>query len=80
VEIRTLTTGEVGACSDLAESRSWPREPAKWALLHEVGSVFGIDAPDGCGLAACCVLVPFGAVASISMVLVAERHGRVVRR
>ncbi|GHG17214.1 MULTISPECIES: GNAT family N-acetyltransferase [Amycolatopsis] len=76
MEIRNLTAADLAACSDLAESRSWPREPPKWALLHEVGTVFGIDAPDGDGLAATCVLVPFGAVASISMVLVAPRYGR----
>ncbi len=76
MEIRTLTAADLPACSDLAESRSWPREPPKWALLHEVGTVFGIAAPDGDGLAASCALVPFDAVASISMVLVAARYER----
>ncbi|MGW4063299.1 GNAT family N-acetyltransferase [Amycolatopsis sp. NPDC004747] len=76
MEIRTLPAGDLPACSDLAESRSWPREPPKWALLHEAGTVFGIDAPDGDGLAASCVLVAFDAVASISMVLVARRYER----
>ncbi|MEV6829736.1 GNAT family N-acetyltransferase [Amycolatopsis sp. NPDC051102] len=76
MEIRTLGVADLSACSDLAESRSWPREPPKWRLLHEVGTVFGVDAPDGSGLAACSVLVPFGSVASISMVLVAGRYER----
>lgn len=74
--IRTLAAADLPACSDLAESRSWPREPPKWALLHDVGLVFGVAAPDGDGLAASGVLVPFGPVASISMVLVAARYER----
>ncbi|KDN18375.1 GNAT family N-acetyltransferase [Amycolatopsis rifamycinica] len=76
MEIRTLTAADLPACSDLAESRSWPREPPKWRLLHETGTLFGIDDPDGLGLAASAALVAFGSVASISMVLVAPRHGR----
>jgi GNAT superfamily N-acetyltransferase len=76
MEIRTLAAADLPACSDLAESRSWPREPPKWQLLHEVGRGFGVAAPDGDGLAAAAVLVPFGSVASISMVLVAPRYER----
>ncbi len=76
MDIRTLAVADLPACSDLAESRSWPREPPKWTLLHDVGTVFGIDAPDGDGLAASGVLVPFDGVASISMVLVAPRYER----
>ncbi|WIV58533.1 GNAT family N-acetyltransferase [Amycolatopsis nalaikhensis] len=76
MDIRTLAAADLPACSDLAESRSWPREPPKWTLLHEVGRVFGVDAPDGDGLAASAVLVSFGPVASISMVLVAPRFER----
>lgn len=76
MEIRTLAAADLPACSDLAESRSWPREPPKWALLHDVGQVFGVDAPDGAGLAACAALASFGSVASISMVLVAPRFER----
>ncbi|SFW43665.1 GNAT family N-acetyltransferase [Amycolatopsis australiensis] len=76
MEIRTLTAADLPACSGLAESRSWPREPPKWRLLHDVGQVFGVDAPDGDGLAATAALVAFGSVASISMVLVAPRYER----
>ncbi|WIY03513.1 GNAT family N-acetyltransferase [Amycolatopsis mongoliensis] len=75
MEIRTLGAADLPACSDLAESRSWPREPAKWRLLHEVGQLFGVDAPGG-GLAAGAAVVSFGTVASISMVLVAPRYER----
>jgi GNAT superfamily N-acetyltransferase len=74
--IRALGPADLPACSDLAEARDWPREPRKWALLQQVGRVFGVAAPDGDGLAATCVLVAFGAVASISMVLVAPRFER----
>ncbi|MEV6648391.1 GNAT family N-acetyltransferase [Amycolatopsis sp. NPDC051371] len=76
MDIRTLGAADLPACSDLAESRSWPREPRKWALLRSVGQVFGADAPDGRGLAACAAVVSFGTVASISMVLVAPRYER----
>jgi GNAT superfamily N-acetyltransferase len=76
MDFRTLGAADLSACSDLAESRSWPREPPKWALLHSVGLVFGADAPDGDGLAACAALMSFGSVASISMVLVAPRYER----
>jgi GNAT superfamily N-acetyltransferase len=76
MEIRILGVTDLPACSDLAESRSWPREPPKWALLHDVGRLFGVDAPDGDGLAAAAALVTFDAVASISMVLVAARYER----
>jgi GNAT superfamily N-acetyltransferase len=75
MDFRTLGAADLPACSDLAESRSWPREPPKWALLRSVGRVFGVDAPGG-GLAACAAVVPFGTVASISMVLVAPRYER----
>lgn len=75
MEIRTLDVADLPACSDLAESRSWPPEPPKWRLLHEVGQLFGVDAPGG-GLAACAAVVSFGTVASISMVLVAPRFER----
>ncbi|MFJ9783621.1 GNAT family N-acetyltransferase [Amycolatopsis sp. NPDC101161] len=75
MEIRTLDVADLPACSDLAESRSWPREPPKWRLLHDVGQVFGVDAPGG-GLAAAAAVVSFGTVASISMVLVAPRFER----
>lgn len=75
MEIRTLDVADLPACSDLAESRSWPREPPKWRLLQSVGQVFGVDAP-GSGLAACAAVVSFGTVASISMVLVAPRFER----
>ncbi len=76
MDIRTLAAADLPACSDLAESRSWPREPPKWTLLHQIGRVFGVPAPDGDGLAATAALVTFGPVASISMVLVAPRYER----
>ncbi len=73
--IRELAATDLPACADLAETRGWPREERKWQLLHDVGHVFGIDAPDG-GLAAAAVSVAHGPVAALSMVLVAERFGR----
>ncbi len=44
-------------------------------MLLDIGSGFGIDAPDG-GLAAAAILTRSGPVASVSMVVVAERFAR----
>ncbi|MEV7414370.1 GNAT family N-acetyltransferase [Streptomyces sp. NPDC089919] len=80
--IRRLTAGDVTHCADLSEDRSWPREEHKWRLLLTAGTGFGIDAPDGKGLAAACVVTRYGDapdapdLAAIGMVLVAERFAR----
>ncbi|MFF4169825.1 GNAT family N-acetyltransferase [Streptomyces sp. NPDC001744] len=75
--IRPLTPADLLACSDLSEDRSWPREEHKWGLLLAAGTGYGIDAPDGKGLLACCVVTSYGpGLAAIGMVLVAERYER----
>ncbi|MFF3323264.1 GNAT family N-acetyltransferase [Streptomyces sp. NPDC002889] len=75
--IRRLTSKDVVSCADLSEDRGWPREDHKWGLLVTAGTGYGIDAPDGKGLTAACVLTSYGAgLAAIGMVLVAERYSR----
>ncbi|WP_116115512.1 GNAT family N-acetyltransferase [Austwickia chelonae] len=73
--IRELGLGDLPACLDLAEQRSWLREEKKWRLLFDLGSVYGAEL-DGT-LVGTVVSVPFGEGASaISMMLVAEYHER----
>ncbi|GHB24950.1 GNAT family N-acetyltransferase [Streptomyces chryseus] len=87
--VRRLTPADLTACADLSEDRGWPREEHKWGLLLTAGTGYGIDAPQGKGLAAASVLTSYGpenaygpehtrgpALAAIGMVLVAERHAR----
>ncbi len=69
-------------CADLSEDRGWLREDHKWRLLLAAGNGYGVDAPDGRGLAAACVVTRYGdthagpELAAIGMVLVADRFAR----
>ncbi|MCX4779594.1 GNAT family N-acetyltransferase [Streptomyces sp. NBC_01264] len=80
--IRALTVDDLRHCADLSEDRGWPREDHKWGLLLAAGHGYGIDAPDGRGLATVCVVTRYGPpladpeLAAIGMVLVAERYAR----
>ncbi|WP_405490898.1 GNAT family N-acetyltransferase [Streptomyces sp. NBC_00096] len=80
--IRALTVDDLRHCADLSEDRGWPREDHKWGLLLAAGHGYGIDAPDGRGLATACVVTRYGPplaepeLAAIGMVLVAERYAR----
>ncbi|MEW2412287.1 GNAT family N-acetyltransferase [Streptomyces sp. NPDC046866] len=80
--IRALTVEDLRHCADLSEDRGWPREDHKWGLLLAAGNGYGIDAPDGPGLAAACVVTSYGhphsdpELAAIGMVLVAARYAR----
>ncbi|MGW5261271.1 GNAT family N-acetyltransferase [Microbispora sp. NPDC004025] len=74
--VRRLGLADLPHCLDLAQDRSWPREERKWRLLLENGEGFGIDAPDGGGLAGTVVLTRYGrTAAAVGMMLVASRHG-----
>ncbi|MBB4686182.1 GNAT family N-acetyltransferase [Amycolatopsis jiangsuensis] len=73
--VRPLGPADLSACLELAAGRGWPRERRKWAILLETGRGFGVDAPDG-GLAATAILTTTGPVATVSMVVVAQRYGR----
>jgi GNAT superfamily N-acetyltransferase len=86
--VRRLGPDDLRHCVRLSVDRGWLPEKAKWSLLLEVSEVFGIDAPDGGGggddadggggaLAGAVVLTRYGAdLASVGMMLVAARHGR----
>ncbi|MGW6703339.1 GNAT family N-acetyltransferase [Streptomyces sp. NPDC054956] len=80
--IRALTVDDLRHCADLSEDRGWPREDHKWGLLLTAGHGYGIDAPDGQGLAAACVITRYGPsqedpeLAAVGMVLVADRYNR----
>lgn len=83
--VRRLGPDDLRHCVRLSVDRGWLPEQAKWSMLLEVSEVFGVDAPDGGGgrddadgaLAGAVVLTRYGAdLASVGMMLVAARHGR----
>ncbi|MEU3402556.1 GNAT family N-acetyltransferase [Streptomyces sp. NPDC006670] len=80
--IRALTPDDLRHCADLSQDRGWPREDHKWGLLLTAGTGYGVDAPDGRGLAAACVVTAYGDarakpdLAAVGMVLVADRFAR----
>ncbi|MEU2572290.1 GNAT family N-acetyltransferase [Streptomyces anulatus] len=75
--IRRLDRGDLVPCADLCEDRGWPRDEHRWGLLLSAGTGYGIDAPDGKGLAATCLTMPYGSdLIAVGMLLVAGRYGR----
>ncbi|MET9338173.1 GNAT family N-acetyltransferase [Nonomuraea sp. NPDC003804] len=77
MQIRRLDESDLDACAALAVSRDWGPERHKWRFLLEVGEAYGIDAPDGDGLAATNIVTLYGDDhAVISMVLTAARYAR----
>lgn len=80
--VRRLRPDDLRHCVRLSVDRGWLPEQAKWSLLLEVAEVFGIDAPDGGdggdgALAGAVVLTRYGTdLASVGMMLVAARYGR----
>ena len=75
--IRRLGPDDLKHCTNLSIDRGWPPEKAKWSLLLAACEVFGVDAPDGKGLAGALVLTRWAAdYASAGMMLVAARYGR----
>jgi GNAT superfamily N-acetyltransferase len=75
--IRKLEPGDLRGCVTLSLDRGWLPERSKWSLLLAASETFGVDAPDGRGLAGAVVLTRWGAdLASVGMMLVAARYGR----
>ena len=75
--IRRLEPGDLKRCVALSIDRGWLPERSKWSLLLAVSETFGVDAPDGRGLAGAVVLSRWGPdLASVGMMLVAARYGR----
>ena len=76
--IRRLGPGDLKRCVALSVDRGWSPERSKWSLLLAASEVFGVDAPDGHGLAGAVVLTRWGAGPRrrSGMMLVAARYGR----
>ncbi|MFC9249349.1 GNAT family N-acetyltransferase [Streptomyces sp. NPDC057136] len=75
--IRRLTRGDLVPCADLCEDRGWSRDEHRWGLLLSAGTGYGIDDPEGKGLAAACVVTSNGTrLAAVGMLLVAGRYAR----
>src|SRR5712664_4641615 len=75
--IRRLRPDDLDRCVALSIDRGWLPEKAKWSLLIAASETFGIDAPDGRGLAGAVVLTRWAAdYASGGMMLVASRYQR----
>lgn len=74
--IRRLGVDDLKSCAALSIDRGWWPERGKWALLLAESEAYGVDAPDGEGLAGSVVLTRWGADrAAIGMMLVASRFG-----
>src|SRR5579862_2509994 len=75
--IRRLGPADLKRCVALSLDRGWSPERAKWSLLLAACEVFGVDAPDGRGLAGAVVLTRWAPdYASVGMMLVAARYQR----
>jgi GNAT superfamily N-acetyltransferase len=76
-DVRRLGADDLRDCAALAVDRGWWPERAKWSLLLAASEAYGVDAPDGQGLAGTVVLTRWGAErAAIGMMLIASRYGR----
>lgn len=74
--IRQLGVDDLRNCAALSLDRGWWPERDKWALLLAASDAWGIDAPDGRGLAGTVVLTRWGTdCAAIGMMLTASRYG-----
>jgi GNAT superfamily N-acetyltransferase len=75
--VRPLGPDDLKRCVALSVDRGWSPEQAKWSLLLAASEVFGVDAPDGRGVAGAVVLTRWAAdYAAVGMMLVAARYGR----
>lgn len=75
--VRRLGTDDLARCVALSVDRGWSPERSKWSLLLAASQVFGVDAPDGRGLAGAVVLTRWSDDhAAVGMMLVAARYGR----
>src|ERR1700733_7367345 len=74
--IRRLRADDLKCCAALSVDRGWWPERGKWALLLAASEAYGVDAPDGQGLAGTVVLTRWGTdCAAIGMMLIAPRYG-----
>lgn len=75
-DIRKLGVDDLKNCAEISVDRGWWPERDKWALLLAASEGYGVDAPDGQGLAGTVVLTRWGADrAAIGMMITASRYG-----
>ena len=70
-----LEARHLAGCLALSRAANWNQNEADWRLMLELGRGWGISAADGT-LAASTLVLPYGAFAWISMVLVLPEHRR----
>ena len=74
--IRPLGPADLKGCAAISLDRRWWPERDKWALLLDAAEGWGIDAPDGQGLAGTVILTRWGSdCAAIGMMITATRYG-----
>jgi GNAT superfamily N-acetyltransferase len=74
--IRPLRADDLKSCAELSVDRGWWPERDKWSLLLAASEAYGVDAPDGQGLAGTVVVTRWGTDrAAIGMMLIASRYG-----
>jgi GNAT superfamily N-acetyltransferase len=74
--IRRIGPDDLRSCAELAVDRGWWPERGKWLLLLDESDCWGVDAPDGRGLAGTVVLTRWGPnCGAIGMMLTAARYG-----
>jgi GNAT superfamily N-acetyltransferase len=77
VVIRSLGPDDLSSCVELCLDRNWWPERGKWELLLAEADGWGIDAPDGHGLAGSVILTRWAPDrAAIGMMLTATRYAR----
>ena len=75
-DIRPIGADDLKDCAALSVDRGWWPERGKWSLLLDESEGWGIDAPDGNGLAGTVILTRWGSeCGAIGMMLVASRYG-----
>ncbi|MGH3210249.1 MAG: GNAT family N-acetyltransferase [Trebonia sp.] len=75
--VRQLGPEDRARCAALSVDRGWLPDWDKWSLLLAASDVFGVDAPDGRGLAGSVTLTRWSAdYAAVGMMLVAARYER----
>lgn len=70
-----LGESHLAGCLALSQAAHWNQTAADWRLMLEIGRGWGISLADGT-LAASTLILPYGAFAWISMVLVLPRFRR----
>ncbi len=73
-EVR-LGPEQLGGCAALSAAAGWNQNEADWRLMLELGEGWGLQLRDGT-LAASTLVIPYGAFAWVSMVLVLPGHRR----